>query len=96
MEAWRVWPRRQKTVSPKYHRGQFFLQAQTDLSFLLTEGTRQVENLLEGEKRRAKRIHARTDKRRHTTLEKRHPSSKTCHSFLLEWLPTGSLILAVC
>jgi hypothetical protein len=33
---------RQKTVSPKYHRGQFFLQAQTDPSFLLTEGTGQV------------------------------------------------------
>jgi hypothetical protein len=31
-----------KTVSPKYHRGQFFLQAQIDLSFLLTEGTRQT------------------------------------------------------
>jgi hypothetical protein len=42
MEAWRVWPRRQKTVSPKYHRGKFFLQAQIDPSFLLTEGTGQT------------------------------------------------------
>jgi hypothetical protein len=58
MEAWRVWLGRQKTVSPKYHRGQFFLQAQTDPSFLLTEGTRQVENLPEEEKR-CEIIHAK-------------------------------------
>jgi hypothetical protein len=24
MEAWRVWPRRQKIVIPKYHKGKFF------------------------------------------------------------------------
>jgi hypothetical protein len=63
MEAWRVWPRRQKIVSPKYIRGQFFLQAHADPSFLLTEGTRQVKDLPEGEKGHAKRIHARTDKK---------------------------------
>jgi hypothetical protein len=41
----------------KYHR---VLHTQTDLSFLLTEGKRQVENLLEGEKRRVKIIHVET------------------------------------
>jgi hypothetical protein len=54
MEAWRDWSRRQKIVIPKYHRGSFFLQAQTDPSFLLTEGTRQVKNFPEGEKRHEK------------------------------------------
>jgi hypothetical protein len=39
MKAWRVWLGRQKIVSPKYHRGQFFLQAQTDPNILMIEGT---------------------------------------------------------
>jgi hypothetical protein len=66
MEAWRVWLRRKKTISLKYHIGQFFLQVQTDSSFLLTKGTRQVDKLLEGEKRLAK--NRREDRQERDTL----------------------------
>jgi hypothetical protein len=75
MEAWRVWLGRQKIVSPKYHRGKFFLQAQTDPSFLLTEGTRQVQNLPEEEKKCMQEYthkkKKKTDKRMNTHMRKR-------------------------
>jgi hypothetical protein len=40
--TWGVWPRRQKIVSLKYHRGKFLLHTHIDQGFLLKEGTRQT------------------------------------------------------